>query len=125
MSVEAQAGPVQSCAGGQSLPVNGWNADMPVYPSDPAKMVMLLPSEFSSWYEGTQWVFTSAQGLQSSGGTLSCKGLTTGETVPVPALGTPGPTGSCQPKLSSKYSGTFRLNSWPCLRSHLPEVTFT
>ena len=89
--------------------------DIPI----PALAAGLLPGI----YTGTQWVFTSGQGLRSGQGALSCKGFTLGTTAPQTMPGTPGgPNVSCTPKTSSKYSGTFDFTSCPALRDYAPDI---
>ncbi|MCL5447233.1 MAG: hypothetical protein M1350_07535 [Actinobacteria bacterium] len=110
----------QACIGQFSVPGpsgGSWTGDMLVNLTYPASMVIPSPPQVAFLYEGApQWVFTSAQGLRSGKGALSCKGFTLGSTSLQTAPGNPGgPNVSCTPKTSNKYTGTFHLTYCPPL----------
>jgi hypothetical protein len=121
VSLERQpVAPEQACIGQFSIPGpsgGGWIGDMLINLTYPVSMVIPSPPQVAFLYEGApQWVFTSAQGLRSGNGALSCKGFTLGSTFPQTVPGTPGgPNVSCTPKTSNKYTGTFHLTYCPPL----------
>ena len=115
---------------GWNNPVNG--VEMLINPYDPAKLTILpLPEVTAAFSEGVakgmivilpttggppfSYVFTSASGLTSGQGELSCSGGITGDTVPNTLPGTPTLPlkASCKMKTSSDFKGTFSLTGWP------------